>query len=568
MAELRDVVQRLRLGHGVRDIHRSTGVHRTIIRDLRELGRSRGWLEPEAELPSELEIEAARMGLDADDQPRRITEQLEAFHEEFQRWHKLGHTAVVMHELIRSRVPCSLSSIDRYLRRRFPKQTDAVMRRETVAGQVMEVDFGYLGLTFDPITDRNRRTWVFSGRLRHSRRAWRERCFDQKQQTFFVCHIHAFEFFGGVVCRVVPDNLKAAVVAASFQDPIVGRAYRALAEHYGFLIDPCVPYSPEHKGGVESDIKYIKGNFWPIFREQERQRGHELPYADELEEALARWGAEVADTRQVGGVGRRPEEIWASEEAGALKPLPAERWDPLSWAPAKVGPDWRVQFEKGFYSVPYAHIGEQVLVYGDRARVRIYSGIREVALHPRVEQPWGKRISAEHAPPHLQEWLDADRSGLLQWASRLGEPVGELAASILADKAVDGLRPLRALIALADTYSAERLAAACRRALLYETLSFRSVKEILKSGLDRLPLSQSAEPSGQIAFRFQREMRLLRPGPACRVREEKAMDSLALKPKLTRLKLSGILDTLSSRLEQAQGEKWSYSGVPGLPALR
>jgi len=37
------------------------------------------------------------------------------------------------------------------------------------------------------------------------------------------------------------------------------------------------------------------------------------------------------------------------------------------------------------------------------------------------------------------------------------------------------------------------------------------------------------------------------------------MDTIALKPKLTRLKLSGILDTLGSRLEQAQGEKWSYS---------
>jgi len=37
------------------------------------------------------------------------------------------------------------------------------------------------------------------------------------------------------------------------------------------------------------------------------------------------------------------------------------------------------------------------------------------------------------------------------------------------------------------------------------------------------------------------------------------METVALKPKLTRLKLSGILDTLGSRLEQAQGEKWSYS---------
>jgi len=256
---------------------------------------------------------------------------------------------------------------------------------------------------------------------------------------------------------------------------------------------------------VESDIKYIKGHFWPLFCERQRQLGRTIPHADDLREELERWGGEVADKRLVGGVGRRPEEIFATEEAAALKPLPSSRWDPLSWGGPTVGPDWRVQFEKGFYSVPYGYIGHKVLVYADRSRVRIYAGTREIALHARVQQPWGKSIKDEHAPPHKQEWLSIDRSGLLKWACRLGEPVGELAAAILADKAVDGMRPVRALIRLADTYSAERLAAACRRALLYETTSYRSVKEILRQNLDRLPLSQPAEPDGQIAFRFQRE---------------------------------------------------------------
>jgi transposase len=506
MAELRDVIQRLKLGHGVRDIHRSTGVHRTIVRQLRDVALELGWLEADCQLPSEQQIEQARHRVEQESEAgKSLFERLAAHEEDFQRWHKQEYTAVVMHDLIRDRVPCSLSTIDRSLRSRFPTPVQTVSRRDTVAGKVMEVDFGYLGITYDPHSRRNRRTWVFSGRLRHSRRAWRERCFEQKQPTFFLCHIHALEFFGGVVERLVPDNLKAAVVKASFQDPIVNRAYRALAEHYGFLIDPCPPYRANLKGGVESDIKYLKGRFWPIFREQQRQRGHEIPYADELEQELERWGREVADKRLVGGVGRTPEEIFATEEAAALQPLPSSRWDPLSWGEPTVGPDWRVQFEKGFYSVPYGYIGHKVLVYADRSRVRIYAGTCEIALHARVPQPWGKSIKEEHAPPHTQEWLSIDRSGLLKWAHRLGEPVGELAAAILADKAVDGMRPVRALIRLADTYSVGRLAVACRRALLYETTSYRSVKEILRQNLDRLPLSQPAEPDGQIAFRFQRE---------------------------------------------------------------
>ena len=38
------------------------------------------------------------------------------------------------------------------------------------------------------------------------------------------------------------------------------------------------------------------------------------------------------------------------------------------------------------------------------------------------------------------------------------------------------------------------------------------------------------------------------------------MDEVALlKPKLTRLKLAGMLDTLTERLQQAMAEKWSYT---------
>jgi DNA replication protein DnaC len=37
------------------------------------------------------------------------------------------------------------------------------------------------------------------------------------------------------------------------------------------------------------------------------------------------------------------------------------------------------------------------------------------------------------------------------------------------------------------------------------------------------------------------------------------MDAMTLKPKLTRLKLSGILETLNGRLDQAQSDKLSYS---------
>ena len=84
------------------------------------------------------------------------------------------------------------------------------MRRETKPKEVMEVDFGHLGITWNAATRSRRRTWVFfSGLVRHSRRTFCEVVFGQEQETFFARHMHAFERFGGVPEKVTPDNLKA-----------------------------------------------------------------------------------------------------------------------------------------------------------------------------------------------------------------------------------------------------------------------------------------------------------------------------------------------------------------------
>ena len=412
----------------------------------------------------------------------------------------------MIHKLLEQRgVEYSETTVRRYIHRQFPAPVRPVMRRETKAGEVMEVDFGHLGLTWDVNTRSRRRTWVFSGRLRHSRRAYREVVFDQKQETFFACHIHAFEWFGGVSEKVTPDNLKAAVIVASFEDPLVNRAYRQLALHYGFLISPCLPYHPEHKGGVEGDMKYVKRNFLPLLREAQKERGHETPYSDALVDELEHWNRDSYDLHIVQKVGRTPLELFETEEAGALKPLPVERWDQVVCKEASVGPDWRVQFEKAFYTVPYRLIGERVLVLGNSQVVRVFLDYEEVAAHPRATELWQVRRRPEHAPPELEQYLNLTHDGLVRWAQRLGPSVALVAGEIFADQAVDGMRPVRALIRLADKYTALRLEAACRRALHFATPSYRSVKNILVHELDRLPEQQPVEPSnGQLQFRFAR----------------------------------------------------------------
>jgi transposase len=501
MTEYREIVRRLRAGMGLREIQRDTGVHRTIVRAIRGMAEVEGWLDAQQPLPSEeaiQEVRAAAQGKRGQHHP------LAGYLEEFRQWVKAGHSFVVMHQLIKDRHPCSEATVRRFVQKYLPSEKKPVMVRETVAGRDMEVDFGYLGITHDRRSGRNRRTFVFSGRLRHSRLAYREATFDQKARTFFLCHMHAYEYFGGVARKTIPDNLKAAVVKASYQDPLINRVYHSLAEHYGFLISPCPPYDPQKKGGVENDIKYVKRNFWPLFIEKQKAMGRQVPEFEDLVPELENWTREVSEQRMISGVGRTPREIFESEERHQLLELPSCRWDSVSWAEPMVGADFLVQFEKAFYSVPSAHIGKRVVVLGTLQRVRIFDGIIEIALHPRAERPWQVVRNPLHTPPYLQEYLDSTSEGLIRWAHRLGDSVGQVAELIMADKAVDGIRPLRALIRLAKKYPAERVARACARALHYDTATYTSVKAILARGLEALPNEDATEPSGQQVFRFQR----------------------------------------------------------------
>jgi hypothetical protein len=503
--ELQEVVQRLRLGHSVKAIHRETGRHKTIIRCIRDIALREGWLDLHTQLPSEGEV--ARLYGEAAADGQGQAHELDHYEGLIRGWVEAKYSFLVIHRLLGELgAKCSESTVRRWIHRSFPQAPCPVILRATIPGEVMEVDYGYLGVFWDPQSRKERKVWFFSGRLRHSRRVYREISFDQSQSSFLCAHIHAFEFFGGVPQKVVPDNLKAAIVRASFESPLVNRAYRSLAEHYGFLISACPPGSPRLKGGVESDVKYLKSSFLPLFRESQKQRGRTLGHVEELKEELERWNAEVCDTHIVQKVGRSPLEIFEQEELAALKPLPASRWDPVLYKEASVGADWRVQFQKAFYSVPYRLIGERVLVRGNSTTVRIYHGGEEITMHLRATRDWQYVWKAEHAPPQMEKFLSLSTQGLLIWAERVGASVAQLMGAIFSDKAVDGLRPARALMRLAERYGRDRLEAACRRALRFQLTDYHSVKNILKANLDRLPEELARiSVQGQMVFRFQRE---------------------------------------------------------------
>ncbi|MBF9018115.1 MULTISPECIES: IS21 family transposase, partial [unclassified Oceanispirochaeta] len=158
----------------------------------------------------------------------------------------------------------SYSSLMRYVSKNNIFKDRPVFRIESKPGELAQVDFGSIGKIYDELSEKEIKAYVFVMVLGYSRDAYYEIVRSQNIQTWCECHVHAFEHFGGVVKIIIPDNLKSAIIKAAYCDPLPNRSFADCANHYGFQIDPCLPGVPEHKGKVESGVKYVKNNFIPL----------------------------------------------------------------------------------------------------------------------------------------------------------------------------------------------------------------------------------------------------------------------------------------------------------------
>jgi hypothetical protein len=302
--------------------------------------------------------------------------------------------------------------------------------------------------------------------------------FDQRLETWLELHRQAFEFFGGVTQRVVTDNLKAAIVRACWEgtDPQAQWAYRECAEHYGFIIAPCRPRTPQHKGKVERGVAYVKTSFLA-------GRG-ELPLAQANREARD-WCLTRAGQRLHGTTKQRPLEQFERVERAALQPLPGQPYELAVWKKARLHRDCYVVFDNAYYSAPFRYVGQTLLVRGSHHDVKLYTSEYDlIATHTRAAQAGDRITLLDHLPPHKVDGLIWNADLALARAAEVGPATWQTVTHILADRILDPLPKARRLLALATTYDPARLEAACVRALAYEDPAYQTVKRILTQGLD------------------------------------------------------------------------------------
>lgn len=122
--EMRDILSRPKLGHGIKQIFRDTGTHRNVIRKLKKIAVKKGWLALETSLPSEKELYEEYYGMR--DNPS--THPLEPFLTLLEEYAEAGISYVVMHQNLRDRVSCSESTVRRFVQARI----ESTRSRESV----------------------------------------------------------------------------------------------------------------------------------------------------------------------------------------------------------------------------------------------------------------------------------------------------------------------------------------------------------------------------------------------------------------------------------------------------
>lgn len=484
MRQIREVLRLHAQGLSRHQISQSLGLSRTSVQNYLARAHGAGLRWP---LPDELDdatIEAQLFARDADvSRPGRPEPDWATVHRERKRGKHVTRQLLWLEYKADHPEGLGYTQFCTHYRA-WLKRQDVVMRFEYTAGERLFVDFaGDTTPVTDPETGEIGQAQVFVAALGASGYLYVEATRGQDLGSWLGAHVRTFEAFGGAPRVVVPDNLKAGVTKACWYDPELNPSYLDLAQHYGVAVLPTRPGHPRDKAAVEAAVQVVER--WVLAPLRKR------PFfsLEELNAALAEQTAIVND-RPFRGASLSRRALFDEVERATLQPLPSTRYTFARWKTARVNIDYHVEYERDYYSVPYQLVRETVEVRASATIVELFHRGRRVASHARGTGRRRYITNPEHMPASHRAHLEWSPSRLVSWAKSIGPSVGEVVETILRTRPhpEHGYRASLGLMRLVRRYGADRVRAACARALAINGASYRSVEAILQSGLDRVPL--------------------------------------------------------------------------------
>lgn len=467
----------LRDGKGIREISRDMNLSRNTVRNIIRSGitdqKYERAAQPHPKLGTFIERLSEMLQEDSD-KPVRHRRSAQLLFEQLQReGYEGGYDAVRRYVGTRKRMIGTAS-------------VRAYVPLEYAPGDAFQFDWSYEQVELGGVPVEVK---IAQFRLCHSRKPF---CVAYTRETLEMvldAHIRAFEFFGGVCCRGIYDNLKTVVSKVLLgKDRVFNRRFQNLASHYLFDLVACTPAAGWEKGQVENQVGVVRKRFFA-----KRRRFASL---EELNEWL------VQECRNHAATAKHPEykdqtvtQVFA-EEKGKLLALPASPFDGYHEIVSRVSPQLLINFDRNRYSVDAMAVGKTVSVRVYADRIVMVMGGSVVGSHRRhlgrdkvIYDPWHYLTVLEKKPGALR-----DGAPFKQWA--LPEAMAEV-RKILEDRA-GGDRQFVNILSVVSRYGLEPVAAACAQVVGDKTVSSDVVLNILSRAQDKEPSPEPLPPSSQL----------------------------------------------------------------------
>ena len=364
---------------------------------------------------------------------------------------------------------------------------------ERKPGITAEVDWSGSTMSFlDQATGEIVTVYLFVGTLPYSQYSYVEPCLNMRQDTWLMCHINMYEFFGGVTARTVCDNLKTGVISHPKEgDIILNKDYEALGSHYMTAILPTGVKKPKQKASVEGTVGKIATAIIAKLRNETFFSFDALRSAVRMK--LDDFNSEPFQKRE----GSRWDVFLFERQS--LRPLPAIPYEIAEWVYGRsVYLDCHVAYGKNRYSCPYQYVGKKADLKVTDSAVEIYIGSERVSTHVKFPEYVQNRYSThpEDMPDKFKrrEWDDVR---ITNWADSIGKNTGEVVRRIFAGVAIkeQGYNPSLSVLNLGKRYADARLEVACEMALAtVRSPRYHHIKAILASNQDLVFTERKTDP--------------------------------------------------------------------------
>jgi len=306
---------------------------------------------------------------------------------------------------------------------------------------------------------------------------------SQQLEDWIWANENARLYYGGATRGICPDNLKSAVTKACKYEPLLNETYDDLARHYGTVILPTRPRKPKDKPLVESAVRLVYQRIFAVLRNQTFFSLKELNKA--IWEELEKLNNASFQRRDIS---RR--QLFNEIEKNELQPLPVERYEIKQYQISKVEFNYHIYLreDKHYYSVPYQYTGKRVKTVYTTRMVEIFKDNVRIALHQRNRKKYGYTTEKSHMPASHQYVDGWNTARYMKWASSMGGSVEEFIKLLLESREhpQQAFKSCMGVLSLGKKYENADLEKVCRRAIEYNSISFKFLENSLKNNVHKM----------------------------------------------------------------------------------